>query len=139
MTIATAADPRVLRKIKGIGPAIDEMYALRARKQALEKEADKLAVEMAEISEALIAKLDAEGTLKGAGKLASVWISETDTAQIDDDVKFFAYVKKTGYFHLFQRRLSNTACVELFALKGAIPGLSKFVKRSLNLRVLSAK
>lgn len=139
MTTTTVADPRVLRKIKGIGPAIDEMYALRVRKQALEKEADKLAVEIAEISDALMAKLDAEGTLKGAGKLASVSISEADIAQIDDDARFFAYVKKTGYFHLFQRRLSNTACVELFALKGAIPGISKFVKRTLNLRVLSAK
>ena len=139
MTTATAEAPKVLRKIKGIGPAIDEMFELRARKQALEKEADKLAGEIAEISEALMAKLDAEGTLKGAGKLASASITEIDTAQIDDDAKFFAYVKKTGYFHLFQRRLSTTSCVELFALKGAIPGVSKFTKRNLNLRVLSAK
>ena len=125
--------------IKGIGPAIDNLFDLRAQKQKLESEVKLIEAEYAEIEEALMAKLKAEGTDKGAGKKASAFIGEAAMPQIADDVKFFAYVKKTGYFHLFQRRLSALSCRELLASKGLIPGLTMFTKRSLNLRVLSTK
>ena len=80
---------------------------------------------------------EAEGTDKGAGKLASASISSVVVGNLDDADKFFAYVKKTGYFHLMQRRLSDPAIRELLASKGSIPGVTPFTKVRLNLRVLS--
>lgn len=139
MTAVTEAPPKALRTIKGIGPAIDNLFDLRAQKQELESKVKVIEAEYAEIEEALMAKLKAEGTDKGAGKKASVTVGEAAMPQLVDDVKFFAYVKKTGYFHLLQRRLSAPACRELLASKGLIPGLTMFAKRSLNLRVLSTK
>lgn len=133
----TTAPAKTLRKIKGIGPAIDDLFELRAKKQELEGQIKKIEAEYAEIEEALLAKLKAEGTDKGAGKRASVTVSTTTVGNLEDADKFFAYVKKTGYFHLLQRRLSDPAIRELMATKGSIPGVTTFDKVRLNLRVLS--
>ena len=135
MTEAAAAKPP--RKIKGIGPAIDELFELRSKKQKLEQQIKKLEAEYGEIEEALLAKLSAEGTDKGAGKRASVTVSTTTVGNLADADKFFAYVKKTGYFHLMQRRLSDPAIRELLASKGSIPGVTTYDKVRLNLPVLS--
>lgn len=132
----TVAPAKTLRKIKGIGPAIDDLFELRKRKQELEAQIKKIEGEYGEIEEALLAKLKAEGTDKGAGKRASVSVSTTTVGNLEDADKFFAYVKKTGYFHLLQRRLSEPAIRELIASKGSIPGVSTFDKVRLNLRVL---
>lgn len=133
----TAAPVKTPRKIKGIGPAIDELFELRSRKQELESQIKAIEAEYAEIEESLLAKLKAEGTDKGAGKRASVSVSTTTVGNLEDADKFFAYVKKTGYFHLLQRRLSDPAIRELMASKGSIPGVTTFDKVRLNLRVLS--
>lgn len=134
---ATDAPAKPLRKIKGIGPAIDELFELRSKKQELEKQIKDIEADYGEIEEALLAKLKAEGTDKGAGKRASASITKTVVGNLADADKFFAYVKKTGYFHLLQRRLSDPAIRELLASKGSIPGVTTFDKVRLNLRVLS--
>lgn len=133
----TDAPAKPLRKIKGIGPAIDELFELRSKKQELEKQIKDIEADYGEIEEALLAKLKAEGTDKGAGKRASASITKTVVGNLADADKFFAYVKKTGYFHLLQRRLSDPAIRELLASKGSIPGVTTFDKVRLNLRVLS--
>lgn len=130
----TVAPAKTLRKIKGIGPAIDDLFELRKRKQELEAQIKKVEGEYSEIEEALLAKLKAEGTDKGAGKRASVSVSTTTVGNLEDADKFFAYVKKTGYFHLLQRRLSDPAIRELLTSKGSIPGVTTFDKVRLNLR-----
>lgn len=136
MATTTTPPAKATYKLKGIGPAIDDLFALRSRKQELEKQVKDIEAEYALIEEALLAKLKAEGTDKGAGKRASATVSTTTVGSLDDDVKFFAYVKKTGYFHLLQRRLSDPAIRELMASKGSIPGVTTFDKVRLNLRVL---
>ena len=90
MAITADAPVKPLRKIKGIGPAIDDLFALRAKKQELEAQVKKIEAEYAEIEEALMAKLKAEGTDKGAGKLASASISSVVVGNLDDAHKFFA-------------------------------------------------
>lgn len=133
----TDAPAKPLRKIKGIGPAIDELFELRVQKQELEQKIKLIEADYNDIEEALLAKLKAEGTDKGAGKRASVSVSTTVVGNLADADKFFAYVKKTGYFHLLQRRLSDPAIRELMASKGSIPGVTAFDKVRLNLRVLT--
>ncbi len=138
MTATATAPARPLRKIKGIGPAIDDLFKLREKKRELESEIKKIEDEYAEIEEALLAKLKVEGTDKGAGKFASASVSTTVVGSLADADKFFAYVKKTGYFHLLQRRLSDPAIRELLASKGSIPGVTTFDKVRLNLRANGA-
>jgi hypothetical protein len=131
---ATKEPAKAPVKLVAIGPTIDKMNELRERKRVLEADVKKIQAEYDELEEKLFAKLDAEGTRTGAGKTATCSISESVVGNLTDDAKFFAYVKKTGYFHLLQRRLSAPAVRELFEKGVKIPGCEPFTERRLNLR-----
>lgn len=120
-----------------MGPLIDGIWEKREHKRKLAAEIEKIEEEIAAMEEALLARMDQEGIDKSTGKKASVGVSEVISANIKDFDEFAAYVKKTGYFHLFQRRVSDVACRELFEKHGKIPGLEPFKKRKLNVRTLS--
>ena len=102
-----------------------------AQLKAKEK-AEKLLREAAELEEQIKKRLAAEGMDKATGKKATVSLSEEVVANVKDWDALCAYVKKTGYFHLFQRRVSNPAFREL-AAKKPVPGLEPFTKINLGL------
>lgn len=118
-----------------IGGMTDKLITLRDKKREHEAEITKIEAEYKEVEERLFEKLDAEGTDKGNGKKGSVSISSTVVGNITDRDALNAYIKKTGYFHLYQPRLSDPAVRELFDSKGKVPGVEPFIKRRLNVRV----
>ena len=81
-----------------------------------------------------------EGMDKATGKKATASISNVTVANVEDWDKFHAFVKKTGYFHLLQRRVSDPGFRELLEQKGAAAmakvGVVPFVKQNLNLTTL---
>lgn len=117
-----------------IGSAIDQMYALREQKRALEAKIEVIQAEYNELEQQLMDKMKAEDTNSGKGKKASVSITYSVVGNVTDWDKVYAYVKKTGFFHLFQRRLSDPAVRELFEQGKKIPGCEEFTKARLNLR-----
>jgi hypothetical protein len=110
---------------------------MREKKRALTVELEKIEEEIRALEAVVIERLDQEGVEKATGRTASVSVSENIVANITDFDALCAFVKKTGYFHLFQRRVTDTACRELWEQKKAIPGLEPFTKRRLNIRTLS--
>jgi hypothetical protein len=136
MTSATATATAVAHKLVplAIGPAIDRLAELREQKRKLEAQVSDVETEFKVLEEQLMAKLEAEGTTKGAGRNATASISSSVVGNVTDWDKFNAYVKKTGFFHLFQRRLSDAAVRELFEQGKKIPGCDPFTKKRLNLR-----
>lgn len=123
---------------KGIGPMIDHMAKLREDKRALEAQIKTIETEYAAVEGVLLEELKKQGMDKATGKLASASISSTVVGNLIDAPALHAYIKKTGYFHLLQQRLSDPACRELFDSKGpkAIPGVEPFTKERVNLRVV---
>ena len=119
-----------------IGSRIDALNQLREDKRALEEKIKVIEGSYHELEEALMEDLKTQGMDKATGKKASVSVSSTVVGNLVDDKAFFAYVKRTGYFHLLQRRLSDPAIRELLESKGSIPGVEPFVKKRLNLRTL---
>jgi hypothetical protein len=119
-----------------IGSRIDSLNELREQKRALEEQIKVIEGSYHELEEALMEDLKTQGMDKATGKKATVSISSITVGNLVDDKAFFAYVKKTGYFHLMQRRLSDPAIRELLESKGSIPGVEPFVKKRLNLRAL---
>ena len=136
MPTATSVAKRVAQKLTpvSIGPAIDQLNALREKKRKLEAQVSEVEAEYKDLEELLMEKLESEGSRTGAGKTASVSISHSVVGNVTDWDKFNAYVKKTGFFHLFQRRVSDTAVRELFEQGKKIPGCEPFTKKRLNLR-----
>ena len=70
------------------------------------------------------------------GKAASVSISTSTVANVEDWDAFLAWIYKTKNGHLLQRRVSDPAWREMVEIKGVVPGTQPFTKKRLNLRAL---
>ena len=134
MTSASATLTKTPTRLAPIGPTIDKLNDLREAKRKLEAQIKTIEEEYDELETQLFAKFDAEGTNRGNGKNASASVSSSVVGNVTDWDKFNAFVKKTGFFHLFQKRLSDAAVRELFEQGKKIPGCEPFTKRRLNLR-----
>jgi predicted nuclease with TOPRIM domain len=129
------------RPTRSVGTIIDSLFQLRESKRQLEEQVKNLTTQYTELEEQLMEKLDADGLDKATGKLATAWVSSTVVANIDGEEnwkEFYAFIKKTGYFHLLQRRVSDAAYRELLESGKKIPGTQPFTKKRLNLRVVSS-
>lgn len=136
--MATSAAKAIpINRPKPLGTLIDDIWALRESKRNLETQVKDIEASIAESEAALMERLDAEGVDKSTGKKASVSISKSVVATIVDWDTFTAYVAKKKYFHLLQRRVSDTAARELFEQQGQVPGLEPFTKRKVNIRTLT--
>lgn len=120
-------------KVPTLGSMIDKLEAIRERKRQLAEQMKALEAEFDDMEAQVIQRLQLEETDKASGKKATVSISEEVVPTITDFDALCKYVKKTGYFHLFQRRISAPAFREL-AEKKPVPGLEPFTKIKLNLR-----
>lgn len=146
MTTATAVRSRAAAKtVKQVtealapptlGAIVDRMFNMREKKRELEAQVAKIEAEYKENEELLLQRMKAEATDKAAGKKASASITTGVVANVTDWEALEKYVKKTGNFQLFQRRISDPAYRELMETKGAVPGISPFTKHKLNLRTI---
>lgn len=127
----------VTAKLTGtIGAMIDQLDALRERKRELEAKVKEIEGEYAGIEEQLMAKLEEQGIEASKGSKASCSITKTVVANVTDWDAVFKWVKRTGHFHLFQRRLTDTAYREFLEAGKQVPGVEPFTKKRLNLRSL---
>lgn len=120
--------------MSNIGAKIDLLQQKREKKRELEAEVKALVSEMDSLELELIQTMDKEGLERGAGKLASVSITQQTRPSVDDWDAFHAYIHKNKYYHLLEKRPSVSGCNELFETKGKIPGVIPYVQRRLNLR-----
>lgn len=129
-----------LRKTKTppvtIGSLIDGMNGLRELRREIAAQDANLKKQYDAAETQLIELLDQQNTSKGAGRTASASVSKTVVFNTVDWEAFMDYLVKTKQKHLVQRRVSAPAVLELFTLKGKVPGLEPFTKRSINLRQL---
>ena len=130
----------VAKKAPTLGSLIDSLNAAREVKRKLAEQV-KVAEESYKALEVQIMEaLGKEEVTKGTGKTASVSITTVTVADVTDWDALFAFMKKTGHFHLLQRRMSDPAYRELLELpksKG-VPGVQPFIKKNLNLRSITA-
>ena len=127
-------------KVVPLGKLIDQLNDAREAKRKHAEVEKQLNATYSEIEQTVLARLAAEGMDKATGKKATASISNVTVANVEDWDKFHAFVKKTGYFHLLQRRVSDPGFRELLEQKGAAAmakvGVVPFVKQNLNLTTL---
>ena len=119
------------------GALIDQMWELREKKRKLEASIKDLEGQMADVESQLMGRMESDGVDKMTGKAASVSISTSTVANVEDWDAFLAWIYKTKNGHLLQRRVSDPAWREMVEIKGAVPGTQPFTKKRLNLRALS--
>lgn len=125
-------------RITPLGTLIDQINTIRDKKRQLSDKISELDAEYKEIEEQIKQRLEVEGMDKATGKKATVSLSKVVVANITDFEELCKYVKRTGHFHLFQRRISDPAFRELAARK-PVPGLTAFTKINLNLRSIKGE
>jgi hypothetical protein len=81
--------------------------------------------------------MQANGIDKMTGKHASVSITSTVVANVEDWDAFGAYILKNKLLHMLQRRVSDPAYRELLDAGKKVPGVQPFNKKRLNLRATS--
>lgn len=129
---------KVADRIAGtLGSAIDKAFELREKKREAEKVVKLIEAEIEANNEILFQRLDAQELKKGEGKLASVSISNTTVANVEDWPAFWAWIAKNKHFHMVQKRASDPAVREIWESGKTVPGVTPFTKRTLNLRSLT--
>jgi len=110
-----------------LGGKIDLVYSLRAARVAKQKEFDEeiaeMKVEENAIKEAIIADLQKQGLDKGSGDACTASITKGVVPQVSDWDAVYKWVKKTGAFEIFERRVSKAAFKERYEAGVGIPGI----------------
>lgn len=115
------------------------MWALREKRTAAEAVVDTIKAEIATIETQIDERMEAEGMTKATGTKATVSFSFTTIADVQGDdgwTKLYAYIKKTGYWHLLHRRVTDGAYKELLEAGKKVPGVEPFTKKRINLRTI---
>lgn len=123
-----------VEKEQTFGSLIDEMYAVRTKRQELEAESKKLGEQLEKMTAAIINRLDIDETTMSRGKAASATLTETVVPKVDDWDAFYKYLAENEAFHLLQRRVSSAAARETIEAGEVIDGVSTFTKRAISLR-----
>ena len=130
--MATAAKTRP----PALGSMIDKIWAVREEKRRLEEQAKEASERISELEAQLFEQLEAQGLDKATGSKASVSITTSVVADVQDWDAVWPYIAKTKAWHLVQRRLSDPAYRELLDMGKKVPGVQPFTKRKLNVRTL---
>ena len=76
---------------------------------------------------------------KASGTKATLSFSFSTIADVQGDEgwkQLYAYIKKTGYFHLLHKRVTDGAYQELLEAGKKVPGVLPFTKKRINLRTI---
>lgn len=97
-----------------IGQLIDQLERIRIKYRAQSEIANRLKAEYDDLEQIIEARLFEEGMDKATGKTATVSIKRSIVGTIKDWDALTAFVKKTGYFHLFNHSVGAPAFRELY-------------------------
>ena len=112
-----------------LGELIDRLDKLREDYRAVDEKAKVVKAQYDALEEVIQAKLLEGGMDKATGKRATVSLKRSLVGSIKDWETLTAYVKKTGYFHLFNRSVGAPAFRELYEqhMKTVKPGKTEEV------------
>jgi hypothetical protein len=118
------------------GACVDRFKELGEKKAKLQKEVAKYEAEENALELHLISVLEGMEAEIVAGKKGKAKLVKKDIpvfAKDGGDEAFYKYVRKTGAFHLIQKRLSSTAIAEMWAAGKKVPGITKFIKKKISI------
>lgn len=119
------------------GEDIDALFELREKKRKLEASIKDLEGQASLIQDRLMENMGKSGLDKMTGRKASVSISTTTVANVEDWDSFLAWIYKTKNGHLLQRRVSDPAWREMVEIKKVVPGTQPFTQKRLNMRAVA--
>lgn len=138
ITPEPTADKAIVARLKGTtGAIIDQLWAAREEKRNLESQVKEVEQTIKKIEEMLMTRLDAEGMDKATGKKASVSITTSVVADVQDWDLLYPYIAKNKFWHLLQKRVSDPSVRELWDAGKKVPGVLPFTRKKLNVRTVA--
>ena len=134
MATATTAKAAPKARVASVGAVIDQLWGYREQKRKLEADVKEVEGKIKEIEDQLMERLGAEGLEKATGTKASVSVTSSQSADVQDWDAFYPYIAKNKFWHLLQRRVSDPAVRELWEQGKKVPGVVPFTKKRINLR-----
>ena len=107
---------------KTLGECADMIYSMRAERLQAQKAIEELEEREKMLKQYIIDTLPKEVGSSAGGKLAKVELKQKQIPRITDDNAFYGYLARTKRWDLLQRRLSDSAVVELYDLGKPVPG-----------------
>lgn len=132
MATATKSAPKA--RPATLGALIDAIHTKREEKRLVEEDVKKIDAEISDLEKQIMEALDAQGITQSKGAKASVSITSSVVADVQDWDAFWPYVAKNKFWHLVQRRVSDPSYRELLEQGKKVPGVQPFTRRKLNLR-----
>ena len=119
-----------------IGEKIDDLFDTRERYYAAKRNMDEIHAELKEKEEKIMETMADNGLDKASGTKATVSLSETTIAHVQDWDKVYNFILRNKTFHLLQKRVTDAAYRELLKLRKGrrVPGIESFIKKGINLR-----
>lgn len=124
----------VKTRAPSVGAVIDQLWGYREQKRKLEADVKEVDLKIKDIEDQLLERLDKEGLEKATGAKASVSVTSSVVADVQDWDAYFAYMAKNKFWHLVQRRASDPGVRELWEQGKKVPGVVPFTKKRINLR-----
>lgn len=117
-----------------INTLIEELVELREEIREVNAHKSDLEKKKEDVELTIMSLLDEQEVTLMRGQHATISISETENAKVEDWDEFENYIYNNRALYLLQRRPSNPAYRELVKTDGALPGVVSFTKRTINLR-----
>lgn len=136
MSTAILEKPTRTKRAKNIGDLVDELVSLRDDKRALEAQISALKEKSDAVEAQVMEQLAANGIDSARGKTATISISSSTVADVQDWDALYAFIKKGNHFHLLQRRVTDLSYREFLEQGKKVPGVEPFTKQRLNVRSL---
>ena len=119
--------------MKTIGDIIDDMFANRELRKALESQVKDLKDEYENLEAQLMESMQTIGVSAVKGEKATARISELTVPNIEDWDQVVDYILSTNSTHLLQRKINSVGYRELLAAGENVPGTAPYIKRSISL------
>lgn len=119
---------------KTVAVLSDEILEVKLEIKEHEEEITELKKRKEELERELIAEAEKQQLKSGAGESSSFSIKEETVPQASDWDAVWQFIKENDYFHMVQKRLSSTACRELWELGQQIPGVNKYTSHKVNVK-----
>lgn len=120
-------------KKENIGEMVDRLYAMRADRLELQRQADDTKKNEVLLRQTIIAALKEQGLAAARGNVATGSIKKEDIPKLENSDKFFAYVKKNDAWHLLHKRVTIEAWRELHEAGKKVPGVEAIPTEDLSL------
>jgi hypothetical protein len=115
-------------RFESIGESIDQAQKLKDAEKQLSNLQQSISDIRMQLEVHTLRLMDDAGTTKGGGLYATGAINETEIPNVSNWDEFYRYVHRNQAFYLLERRIARTAWRER---EKDIPGVTKFIKRSL--------